>query len=350
MGERRNPLPHLFLRRDMKVSDSLLLDMEVKSVLNTHFTHVYDSGKYYNFRCNVCGDSKTDKKKKRAYILRTKEPMTYYCHNCQISTTVDKWMREHFPFNYKNYVRELMKNRDADKPEKKKEIDYSNIKKRRQQKVKGNTEKKYTRFFKPITKYPHAVKICEDRMIPKSVYEKWFYCTNDKHKDNKYRDRIIITFRNEDDKIYYYQGRAIHHWQIPKYKSRIGDYNNIYNYYNVDKEKPVVVIEGPIDSAFVTPSIAVTGLKIGDERLDDFKHKYFLLDNDKDAKRNSIKLLLNGNYIFNWSSFLQHHKCDVPIKDVNDFILHNKEGIKRLTFTMLEPYFTKDLYDKIYFI
>jgi len=339
----------------MKVSDSVLLEMEVRNVLNTHFTNVYDSGKYYNFKCNVCGDSKLDKKKKRAYILRTKDPMMYFCHNCATDKgiPVTKWMKEYFPFNYRNYVSELMKNRRDDDEKVDKKVDaslFKNIRTKRQQKVEDSDEKKWTRFFKPLTKYPEMVKICEDRKIPKEVYSKWFYASDERHKDNKYQSRIIITFRNKEGKIYYYQGRATQKWQTPKYKSRIGDYNNIYNYYHHDKNEPVIVIEGPIDSVFVQRSIAVTGLKTGDERLDEFKQKYFLLDNDKDAHKKSIKLILEGEYVFNWKLFLKDHKCDVDIKDVNDFILHNKEGITELTFEMLEPYFTKSLYDKIYFV
>ena len=122
----------------------------------------------------------------------------------------------------------------------------------------------------------------------------------------------------------------------------------IYQEIFSGKKQPLLFIICVVLS--IVSIVAVTGLKIDDERLNDFKYKYFLLDNDRDAKSTSIKLLLKGNYVFNWTLFLKDHKCNAPIKDVNDFIIHNQEGITELTFEMLEPYFTKNLYDKIYFV
>lgn len=326
----------------MNVNDNIILDLEIKNILNSYFENVYDSGSTYNFRCNVCGDSQKDKRKKRGFILRDKDPMVYYCHNCNLSTTVENWMKEYFPLNYRNYRSELRRNKT---PKKIGENKFKNIRKKRQEKIGGDKEKKYTKYFEPITSHPKIVDICINRKIPKDVYDKWFFAT-----DGKFKNRIIIPFYNDKGKIYYYQGRSIYKWMTPKYKSRLGDYNNIYNYYIVDKKEPVIVVEGPLDSLFLSPSIAVTGLKVKDKKLSVFKEKYYLLDNDTSGKEMSLKLILDGQCVFNWSKFLKDYPCNEEVKDVNDFIIHNQNGIEHLTFDTLKPYFTKNLFDKIYFI
>ena len=48
---------------------------------------------HWNFRCNVCGDSKKKKSKKRAWILTNRVPWMFYCHNCFESIPVEFWMK-----------------------------------------------------------------------------------------------------------------------------------------------------------------------------------------------------------------------------------------------------------------
>ncbi|RKY69500.1 MAG: hypothetical protein DRQ24_10700 [Candidatus Latescibacterota bacterium] len=220
---------------------------------------------------------------------------------------------------------------------------YDNIKKVKSSQERD--EKEDTKHFKSILKFEDCVQFCENRKIPKEVYSKWYYSVG-----GLYKGRIIIPFRNNaTGKIYYYQGRKFNNKIGVKYLSRYGIHNSVYNYYNVDKDKPVIILEGPIDSIFVANSVAVTGLKLKDDRLNDFKQKYFMVDNDNSGNKNAIKLLKLRKYVFNWSKFLKDHKCNRDIKDVNDFIMYNNENIDILTWDMISSYFTNNITDKIYF-
>jgi hypothetical protein len=326
----------------MDIYKSMALEMEIKNVLNSFFSNVYDSGTSYNFRCNVCGDSKKNKSKKRGYILKANDPWMYYCHNCQCSMSVEKWLKEFFPLNYKNYVSEMMKLKSGTKAETSLTKKFNNIKTKRKEKNSTFDEKKEMLNFKKLIEYPELIEYCKKRKIPEEIYLKWYYA-----ETGMYNNRLIIPFYNDKGKIYYYQGRTMND-RVPKYLSRKGDYNEIYNYYNVDKEKPVIILEGPIDSIFVENSIGVTGIKVNN--LDNFKHKYFLLDNDLSAKTKTLKLLKLGNYVFNWTLFLKKYNCTDKIKDVNDFILFNKDGIEKLTWDIIGGFFTNSIFDKIYFI
>ena len=318
--------------------DELNLEKHVKIILNTYFTDVFETHESFNFRCNICGDSKKDRFKKRGYILK-KTPWVYYCHNgdCNASLSVINWMKEYYPSNYKAYIRDVMRN----KKEKDDKV-YKNIKTQKAQ-VEFD-EKAHVKFFKPITNFPDAVDFCKGRKIPYDVYRRWRYAI-----DGKYKGRIIITFLNDKGKSYYYQGRKFNNNSGVKYLSRHGDHNSIYNYYVVDPDKPVPVLEGPIDSIFVENSIAVTGIKLRDDRLDKFPKKYYILDNDKAGWVNSTKLLKQRSYVFNWKKFLADYPCKGEIKDVNDFILA-RDDMDFLSWDIIEKYFTNNSNDKFYFI
>jgi hypothetical protein len=314
--------------------DNIALDRQIRLILST-FQNVTVNDNYYQFRCNVCGDSKKSKSKKRAYILKNKQPYMMYCHNCFYNKPVFIWMKEFFPAYYKSYISEILTNKQKVKPLPK--IENPKVKKR-------SPEKEYTKFFIPIKKgitplFAKAIRTCIDRNIPESIWEKWYVSTG-----GMYHDRLIIPFYDDKNKIYNYQGRALYNEMTPKYLTRKGEHNCIYNYYKVDKNKPVIVFEGIIDSLCVTNSIAICGAN-KDVDLSEFKEIYYLLDNDKTGKKVSIKLLQEENYVFLWAKFKKDVKIDV--KDLNELSVKMN---KTFTFEELKQYFSKSLYDKVFLI
>lgn len=322
----------------LKIAEEVL-EKHVRIVLNSYFGDVFETSEYYNVRCNVCGDSEKDIYLKRGFLLKTKDPWVYYCHNCNTSTTVIKWMKEHYPVHYKNMMMDVMRNKKDSTP--------SNISFKQKRSSSDRDETEDTKGFQKLTKFHDCVEYCESRKIPKEIYSKWYYCTT-----GIYYGRIVITFRNKQGRTYYYQCRSFNNKNGVKYLSRFGDHNSIYNYYNVDSELPVIILEGPIDSIFVENSIAVTGLKLRGDKLNKFKKLYFLLDNDKSGYKKAAELLDERKYVFNWIKFLKDYPCDKKhkIKDVNEFILINPHGITKLTWDIIEPYFTNNPIDKMYFI
>jgi hypothetical protein len=313
-----------------------ILDFHIRNVLSSNFDDVFESSDYYNFKCNVCGDSSVDKFKKRGYILKNKDPWVYYCHNCGTSTTALKWMKEYFPVNYKNFMIDNMRQ--------KKDVS-SNVIFKSYRKHKDRDESVDVKYFKKMIKFSDCVEYCENRKIPKDVYNKWYYAIG-----GVFKGRIIIPFLNDSNRIYYYQGRKFNNEYGVKYLSRFGNHDvTIYNYYNVDTTKHVIILEGPIDAIFVENSIALTGLKVSDTLVNDIPKKVFLLDNDISGNKKSLKLLSKGSNVFVWDKFLKYYKCSLEIKDVNDFILQNKSGILKLTYDIIKPFITNNSCDKIFF-
>lgn len=325
------------------IQNDFALERQIVSILNCNFKPFSSGKNYYNFRCNVCGDSLKHKSKRRGYILKKiDKPWHFFCHNCQVSMSVIKWMKEYFPLNYREYIKEILSNK------KEPLIKHTVVKYINKENI---SEKEDIKFFIPILKgngklFEDTIKLCKDRLIPENVWEKWFIAI-----DGKYKNRLIIPFFDNKGKIYYWQGRALKDWMIPKYLSRLGDhFNNIYNYYIVDKSKEVICLEGPIDCEFIENSVALTGLKYHDDKIKVFKNPFFLFDDDKDGKKKTLKLLESGKYVFNWSKFKKDLNLPDREKwDINDTIIYlNKKN--KFTFEELKPYFTNSIFDRVYFI
>jgi len=320
--------------------NQIALERQIRLILST-FKNVTENSDGYNFRCPICGDSKKSKSKKRCYILKSQTPFMIYCHNCFYKKPVVFWLKEFYPSYYKDYIKELFQNERTQPLPK-----IENLKNK-----KEFEEKDHTKFFVPIKKgmtssFAKAIRLCIDRKIPENIWSTWYVATG-----GMYNNRMIIPFFDNNGKIYYYQGRRLYDYIQPKYLSRKGDFNNIYNYFLVDRNKPVIVLEGPIDSIFVDNSIALTGVKTEDKKLSEFPHKRYLIDFDatKETREKTRKLLSEGNYVFCWKKFMKIFNLPMKEKwDINDVIIYLNRG--RFTYEELQPYFTNSIYDKVFFI
>jgi len=303
---------------------------------------------HWNFRCNVCGDSKKTKSKKRAWILTNRTPWMFYCHNCFESIPAEYWMKLYFNSYYQDYRREVFKI----------DIGIKGVTQSKPLPVKKElsgaeyNEYKDARYFKPIFSsndeiFQIARKECARRLIPLDIWKKWFVAV-----DGIYRDRLVIPYYDKEGKIYSYQCRSLR-GQEPKYLSRIDNTDNIYNYYNVDPEKPVIILEGAIDSIFIENAIGCTGLKVPDERINKFPHRYYLLDKDEAGLTKSLELLNMHEYVFMWKKFLKmfnmpcYHSTEKD--DINALIIKMKIQIP-ITFEKLKPFFTNNSIDRTHFV
>lgn len=315
------------------------MDTVIRSVLSAKVEHYRILGDKYNFRCNVCGDSKKNTTKKRAYILKNRNPWMFYCQNCQASMSVTRWLKLYFPEYWKEYLTQSCRTNSTTQthPELPKTL-YN--------------EKKDLKFFVPILKgetdlFKTAIELCQSRLIPQSIWKNWYVSDG-----GYFKNRLIIPYLDDKGKIYNYQGRALVKDLEPKYNSRIGDnWNKVYNYYNANKDIPVMITEGVIDSIFLENSIAVSGLrKVFDSKVFEFKKRYYLLDSDEDAQKKNVQLLEHGEYVFRWKLFLKD--LDLPIKekwDINSvcMTLNKSEPWK---FLEIEKYFTNSIYLKGEFV
>lgn len=297
---------------------------------------------YFQFRCNVCGDSKKNKYKKRGYLLFHKDRWVFKCHNCGISMGAEKWLKRYFPIQYKQYIVELLQNKSIDKQP----INQPIVKNER-----VYNEQKEVSTFVPVHKgttdiFDKARDFCIKRKIPKEIWDKWFVSTK-----GDFGGRLIIPFFDNEGKIYHYQARTLC-GQEPKYLNRVNNekINSIYNKYSVDKTKPIIVQEGPINALFVENSIATCGLSFADDfiiELEKLGTLWFLFDYDEPGLDKSKKMLEQGKTVFLWKKF--QHSWGFPNKekwDMNDLCIASHRNIFKME--ELKPFFTNSNFDSIW--
>lgn len=339
-GQERSP--SLFFI--MLIINPILKNYLLRKYLNLVLSHkdgVIVRDGYFQFRCNICNDSKKNKFKKRGYLLFHNNKWSFKCHNCGISMSADKWLKKYFPTQYKQYIVELLQNREPENnpipviitPPVKRVYD----------------EEKEVSSFISILKgttdiFQKAKDFCINRKIPTSVWNKWFVSTR-----GSFGGRLIIPFIDNEGKIYHYQARTLYN-QEPKYLNRVGD-KQVYNIYNVDKTKPIQVCEGPIDSLFLNNSLAVLGCSLSDEMFQSVKNLgkiYWLFDFDKAGLETSKEYITKGEYVFLWKKYAKEMGLPSREKfDINDLmIFFNRE--QSFAFGELEKFYSSSVYDIIW--
>jgi hypothetical protein len=137
--------------------------------------------------------------------------------------------------------------------------------------------------------------------------------------------RLIIPFRGEDGEVFAYQGRAFGNEQ-PKYITiKIdADRDKIFGLDKVDKSKPILVVEGPLDSLFLNNCIAVAGADFSNIEGD----LTVIYDNEprnKEINKQIEKTIDRGKNVCLWPDHMTH-------KDINDMIIagYSKEEIQEI--------------------
>lgn len=321
---------------------TFVMEHFIEKALKSYDSEYFNKENYINCRCVVCGDSKYSKRKKRGYFLKgsTKHNhWTYNCHNgdCEANSamSVERWLRGWFPEIYEEYKTALKKDT---KKYSKSTLTLSE---------KKIDEKEDTKHFKPILSesggmFEKAVSYCVERKISENIWKNFFVATG-----GIFQGRMIIPFYDKDEKIYYYQGRTLI-GREPKYMNRRIGEKEVYGKDFIDSSKPVLIVEGPIDSMFLENGLAVLGLKFSESIKKTLTglNKYYILDRDEDGKKSSIKLLKKGQYVFNWEKFLE--KKDSKVKDINDLVLET--GKEKWKYEDFAEFFTKNVLDEGWFL
>lgn len=223
------------------------------------------SGDTSRFRCPLCGDSKSDKRKTRGFIYLRNGEYFFKCHRCQVSKTFPNFLKEIDSALYYEYVREKMLHELPKEPAaqlavkmaKPKFVTYSPL-----------------RQLKKISALPHdhpAKMYVDSRKIPSHYHYKLFYApkfnewTNsiipDKMKLEYDEPRLIIPLLDVKKDLFGFQGRSFKKDAKLRYITIMVDNDKprIYGLDEVDPMRPFYVFEGPIDSMFIPNSIATAG-------------------------------------------------------------------------------------------
>ena len=297
----------------------------------------------FNAECPVCKEGKSAGRSRRLFYFPHKQ--YFFCHNCSKSWKPFEWVKEVTTLtvpeiikrnNEKSgeitkYTRPATKVADLvipDLPENAIEL----------------TDTSQVNFYKDNKYVKLALEYCQSRRLLTAVNScKRFFLSPD---DKVHKNRLVIPFYNESNKVICYQTRALTSEQFPKYLTKFGE-KELFGINNIDSEIPCVfVFEGPIDSMFVRNGLAMASLAPTEKQLQQLNNligyeQIFVFDNDKDNKQTARKIekyIKEGKKIFIWPKEFAKFKdfneicCNLGLDEIPwKFVLkHSAKGSEAL--------------------
>ncbi len=283
-------------------------------------------GNNINMRCMLCGDSKKSKSKRRFWAKCDNGISYYNCYNCGASGTIAELYSQlkgvplHTAISKLespdfNNVKMLLTKQPViteTKPDMNSldyVYDYAIFK---DTETDGLIQSKYKEYL---------LNFIDSRGIPEE-YEVFIVY------DGDYKGRIIVPIYIEN-RLMYFQGRAIHKDMEPKYMNpQVDKTGIIMNIDRFNKDKYIIVTEGIIDAMMIenNQGTAVIGGSVSDDFLSIlYKNTdigvIIAVDNDKRGEIERDKLSTSSIY----RNKLKFFTTPRDIKDINEFVL--KSGI-----------------------
>ncbi len=292
----------------------------------------------FTCRCPICGDSKKNPYKSRFYFIKKQTYWTTYCHNCQWSAKVWFFLKTKYPSFYKLYLKDNYIPTEAPK----------NIKQEITNSLKQYVVKDsftydsghFIRFSQLSDTHPARIYVTKRGIFEEDLYYTKNFGTLVESLDEnlKYQKlykfttpRLIIPFYNEDGYSFIFQGRSFgnDYLRYVTIKKR-EDEKKIFGLNNVDFNKDIYVVEGPIDSFFLENCIAMAGSALSE--LPKKGNYIFVFDNEprnKDICKQIENKMNEGFPVFipllNWKyKDLNQAWMDGKSKnEINDYIQSN---------------------------
>lgn len=310
---------------------------KVEEFLYGHCSKVKRNSDGYVLRCPVCGDSKKNPNKRRCHVdfYQKYDEWVYTCYNggCpNPSGNIQSLYSQVLGVSMHDAYRELEDRKyDSDKIKKRLNGVQVFVDEEDEQ---GKIDLDITCCYSPTDTPPNTIgqryvkelrKFCAKRLIPLKYQPMICSC-------GKYKNRIIIPVY-EDDKLIYFQGRAIGDHIEPKYLNPdVKKEDIIFNKERFDRDKYIVVCEGMIDAMMVGNQGTSC---LGARTSDDFLEKLFALT-DKGVILALDNPLIDKSGFENYRTILEESKYNKTLryffmpdninKDLNDLVLSRGIG------------------------
>ena len=284
----------------------------------------------WNFRCPYCGDSQKSRTKARGFVFRKKNDLFFKCHNCGVGASLGNLVKTVDSKTYKDYIMERYKKGVETRSSPQPEFKFNAPVFRKKGILEGLQSIKNLPDDHPARQIVEKRKLPEESLSDLYLCESFFKFTNSIIK-GKFpslggdHPRLIIPFRGEDGEVFAYQGRAFGNEQ-PKYITiKIDeDRDKIFGLDKVDKSKPILVVEGPLDSLFLDNCIAVAGADFSNIKGD----LTVIYDNEprnKEINKQIEKTIDQGKSVCLWPDHMKE-------KDINDMIIagYSKKEVQEI--------------------
>lgn len=296
----------------------------------------------YQFSCPICGDSSTNKKKARGYLLSKDNDYIYFCHNCLYSTSFYNFLKEYDDVLFQSYKHELFLSKNKRETYK--------IRKQEVVKVEEKNEEVEEIKFDDLIKVSELPKehkarlYLKERMVPDESLSSLYWTDNfpeliESLFPGKYENIWLkegIVFKLKSGGI---TGRTIENLpsKLRFFKAfpDINEFKNNYFCHCLNKESQRFVVEGVIDSLFFQNSIAILSSNLNSF---DFPDSIYFLDQERRSPyigRSVSKCIESGKKVVLLPQEYEN-------MDINDIVKREK-----FSYQELENFLLKYTYSKL---
>lgn len=293
-------------------------------MLSTHLLRFKKKSEYlWNYRCNVCGDSKKNNYTARAFIYRKKNDLFVRCHNCNYSTNLGNLIKLCSSILYKDYVVERYLQSDN------KYVDHNDVEAVIEPQLVSDTLDSLICVADLDRKHP-VKRYVMGRKIPEHNHSRIYYTNRIKDYTNSIlhnkfsnlendHPRLIFPYFNEHGYMYGFSARAFKDEQPKYFTIKIDEkYQMIYGLDRIDYSKRVYAFEGQIDSLFIDNSIAVSGSSFDSPYMRGLQSNLTIV-HDNEPRSVEITRIMKRNIELGYTMFIWPNT--VKEKDLNECIL-----------------------------
>ena len=284
----------------------------------------------YNFRCPYCGDSQKHRNKARGYFFLKKSEYIFKCHNCGMGRSLGNFLKDHAPDLHDQFILEKYRAGATGKGRHTPNPEYKSAKPNFVSKVAD------LKSIADLNKKHAAREYLEKRQIPQEKLSSLYYTERFKTWINSKkpgtfkslqndRGRIILPLIDKEGNWFGVQGRSLLPNSTMRYITIIfnEDQQKVFGLNNVNEDKPIYIVEGPIDSLFLDNSVAMVGSDFN-PRSYNWSDYIWVYDNEP-RNRQIVERISDtidrGEKVVIWPQ-------GVTQKDINDMILGGKDPQK----------------------
>ena len=341
------------------------LDKKYIDLLKYRFKEFeWKSGELANCKCFECEHEST-KHKKRGYFIKKEGKFYYYCHNCNVSYNIKSLLKKFDQRLFQQYQAEEIEffGKKSQLTNQEEITDVNN-------KLRFAAYKEADQALKRLKKisqlpWDHPAKeYINDRKIPTPYHSifRWtpkFMAWTNTLIPGKFKKealgfdegRIVIPFFDQKNRFFAYTGRVLTD-SNPRYALIVldNDIPLLFGLFRTNLRRPLLAVEGPIDSVFLDNCLAMVGSNTTAlTEVAEPANITVIFDNEPEKPETQKKLLAAINHSFKvciWPRW-------VKFKDINEMILNDWEPeyiedlIKSNTFSGQEAAIRAKLWSKV---
>ena len=284
----------------------------------------------WNFSCPICGDSKKNLSKARGYVFQKGTNLFFNCHNCGVGTNLGNLIKQVDPSLHKEYVLERYKSGESG---------FSNFKSPsfdipapRFDKVAKEKHFEHAEWVSKLPSGHFCLIYCTNRRFLSIMVDTLLFTPNYKKfcdalvpnhgKEITADARLVIPFYDKYNTLIGVSGRALENsdYKLRYVTLRTNESQDklIYGMDKVNTNELVKIVEGPLDSMFLTNCVGSgDSALIQTAKLIDAENKVLIFDNEPRNKEivklmdDAIKL---GYNVVIWPDTMEQ-------KDINEMVM-----------------------------